>query len=122
MVKFSRNNRKPGSLGLFRRLLVGLKLGEEAVENLEVHRSNKEKQLVIPASKLNKFMVDKSLTEKNILKTEDVGNGNIRVTYMPRDFHNIHILNSMNSVRQLRKKNPFVKAIYDLGSRAMHLQ
>ena len=96
MVKFSRNNRKPGSLGLFRRLLVGLKLGEEAVENLEVHRSNKEKQLVIPASKLNKFMVDKSLTEKNILKTEDVGNGNIRVTYMPRDFHNIKAMRMRN--------------------------
>ena len=96
MVKFSRNNKKPGSMGLFRRLLVGLKIGEEAVENLEVHRSDKEKQLVIPASKLNKFMVDKALTEKNILKTEDVGNGNIRVTYMPRDFHNIKAMRMRN--------------------------
>ena len=96
MVKFSRNNRKPGSMGLFRRLLVGLKIGEEAAENLEVHRSNKEKQLVIPASKLNKFMVDKALTEKNILKTEDVGNGNIRVTYMPQDFRNIKAMRMRN--------------------------
>mgnify|MGYP001715752426 CR=1 FL=1 len=96
MVKFSRNNSKPGSTGLFRRLLVGLKIGEEAAENLEVHRSNKEKQLVIPASKLNKFMVDKALTEKNILKTEDVGNGNIRVTYMPQDFRNIKAMRMRN--------------------------
>jgi len=61
-----------------------------------VHRSNKEKQLVIPASKLNKFMVDKALTEKNILKTEDVGNGNIRVTYMPQDFRNIKAMRMRN--------------------------
>ena len=122
MVKFSRDNRKPGSEGLFRKLLVALKLGEAAEKNLEVHRSNKEKQLVISASKLNQFMADKSLTEKNILKTEDLGGGKIRVTYMPQDFHNIHILDWVKSVRQLRKKNPFVKAIYDLGSRAMRLQ
>ena len=121
-VKFSRDNSKPGSMGRFRRLLVGLKIGEAAESNLEVHRSNKEKQLVIAASKLNQFMADKSLTEKNILKTEDVGNGNIRVTYMPQDFRNVHFLNRVNSVRQLRKKNPFIKAIYDLGSRAMRLQ
>ena len=122
MVKFSRDNGKPGSTGRFRKLLVGLKIGEAAEQNLDVHRSNKEKQLVISASKLNQFMVDKSLTEKNILKTEDVGKGQIRVTYMPQNFRNVHSLNAVNSVRQLRKKNPFVKAIYDLGSRAMRLQ
>ena len=122
MVKFSRDNSKPGSMGRFRKLLVGLKIGEAAEKNLEVHRSNKEKQLVISASKLNQFMADKSLTEKNILKTEDLGGGKIRVTYMPQDFHNIHILDWLKSVRQLRKKNPFVKAIYDLGSHAMRLQ
>lgn len=122
MVKFSRDNSKPGSTGRFRRLLVGLKIGEAAESNLEVHRSNKEKQLVMSAEKLNKFMADKALTEKNILKTEDMGGGKIRVTYMPQDFHNIHILDWLKSVRQLRKKNPFVKAIYDLGSRAMRLQ
>lgn len=122
MVKFSRDNSKPGSTGRFRRLLVGLKIGEAAESNLEVHRSNKEKQLVISASKLNQFMADKSLTEKNVLKTEDLGGGKIRVTYMPQDFRNIHILDWLKSVRQLRKKNPFVKAIYDLGSRAMRLQ
>ena len=122
MVKFSRDNSKPGSMGRFRKLLVGLKIGEAAEGNLEVHRSNKEKQLVISASKLNQFMADKSLTEKNILKTEDLGGGKIRVTYMPQDFRNIHILDWVKSVRQLRKKNPFVKAIYDLGSRAMRLQ
>lgn len=121
-VKFSRDNSKPGSMGRFRKLLVGLKIGETAESNLEVHRSNKEKQLVISASKLNQFMADKSLTEKNILKTEDLGGGKIRVTYMPQDFRNIHILDWVKSVRQLRKKNPFVKAIYDLGSRAMRLQ
>ena len=122
MVKFSRDNSKPGSMGRFRKLLVGLKIGEAAEANLEVHRSNKEKQLVIAASKLNQFMADKSLTEKNILKTEDVGGGKIRVTYMPQDFHNIHIQDLVKSVRQVRKKNPFVKAIYDLGSRAMRRQ
>lgn len=122
MVKFSRDSSKPGSMGMFRKLLVKFKIGEAAESNLEVHRSNKEKQLVMSAEKLNKFMVDKALTEKNILKTEDVGNGNIRVTYMPQDFRNIHFLNAVNSVRQIRKKNPFVKAIYDLGSRAMRLQ
>ena len=88
-VKFSRDNSKPGSMGRFRKLLVGLKIGEAAESNLEVHRSNKEKQLVISASKLNQFMADKSLTEKNILKTEDVGGGKIRVTYMPQDFRNV---------------------------------
>ena len=122
MVKFSRDNSKPGSMGRFRKLLVGLKIGEAAEKNLEVHRSNKEKQLVISASKLNQFMADKSLTEKNILKTEDLGGGKIRVTYMPQDFRNVHFLNAVNSVRQLRRKNPFIKAIYDLGSRAMRLQ
>lgn len=122
MAKFSRDNSKPGSTGRFRKLLVGLKIGEAAESNLEVHRSNKEKQLVISASKLNHFMADKSLTEKNVLKTEDLGGGKIRVTYMPQDFHNIHILDWVKSVRQLKKKNPFVKAIYDLGSRAMRLQ
>ena len=122
LFQFSRDNSKPGSMGRFRKLLVGLKIGEAAEKNLEVHRSNKEKQLVISASKLNQFMADKSLTEKNILKTEDLGGGKIRVTYMPQDFHNIHILDWLKSVRQLRKKNPFVKAIYDLGSRAMRLQ
>ena len=121
-VKFSRDNSKPGSMGRFRKLLVGLKIGETAESNLEVHRSNKEKQLIIAASKLDQFMADKSLTEKNVLKTEDLGGGKIRVTYMPQDFHNIHILDWVKSVRQLRKKNPFVKAIYDLGSRAMRLQ
>ena len=122
LFQFSRDNSKPGSTGRFRRLLVGLKIGEAAEKNLEVHRSNKEKQLVIAASKLNQFMADKSLTEKNVLKTEDLGGGKIRVTYMPQDFHNIHILDWLKSVRQLRKKNPFVKAIYDLGSHAMRLQ
>ena len=121
-VKFSRDSSKPGSMGMFRKLLVKFKIGEAAESNLEVHRSNKEKQLVMSAEKLNKFMVDKALTEKNILKTEDVGNGNIRVTYMPQDFRNVHFLNAVNSVRQIRRKNPFIKAIYDLGSRAMRLQ
>ena len=121
-VKFSRDSSKPGSMGMFRKLLVKLRIGEEAAENLEVHRSNKEKQLVIAASKLDKFMAKKALTEKNILKTEDLGGGKIRVTYMPQDFHNIHILDWVKSVRQLKKKNPFIKAIYDLGSRAMRLQ
>ena len=122
MVKFSRDNSKPGSMGRFRKLLVGLKIGEAAESNLEVHRSNKEQQLVIAASKLDKFMAKKALTEKNILKAEDLGGGKIRLTYMPQDFHNIHILDWVKSVRQLKKKNPFVKAIYDLGSRAMRLQ
>ena len=121
-VKFSRDSSKPGSMGMFRKLLVKFKIGEAAESNLEVHRSNKEKQLVMSAEKLNKFMVDKALTEKNILKTEDVGNGNIRVTYMPQDFRNVHFLNAVNSVRQIRRKNPFIKAIYDLGSHAMRLQ
>ena len=96
MVKYSRDNSKPRSMGRFRRLLVGLKIGEAAESNLEVHRSNKEKQLVIAASKLNQFMADKSLTEKNILKTEDLGGGKIRVTYMPQDFRNIKAMRMRN--------------------------
>lgn len=122
MPKFSANTSGESRVGNFRRMMDALKSGVKPSPRVEVHDGRREVTADIGVSQVKRFMKDKRLTDDEVISRRELPNGKVRITYYARSAMDIGYADQAKSVRQVAKRNPFVKALYDLASKAMHKQ
>ena len=120
--KFSANTSGESRVGNFRRMMEAIKSGVKPSPRLEVHDGRREVTADIGMSQVKRFMKDKRLTDDEVISRRELPNGKVRITYYARSAMDIGYADYVKSVRQVAKRNPFVKALYDLASKAMHKQ
>ena len=121
MPKFSANTQESPT-GNFKLLKDRIRsfVGVTPEDNLELPDRPKRTVTISP-SKLEQFMKDKWIKEKDIISTEPQNNGKIKVTYYPNT-HDVGYADWVKSVRQVAKRNPFVQALYKRAHAAMKNQ
>ena len=122
MPKFSARTNGESRAGNFRRMMDALKSGVKPSPRVEVHDGRREVTADIGVSQVKRFMKDKRLTDDEVISRRELPNGKVRITYYARSAMDIGYADYAKSVRQVAKRNPFVKALYDLASKAMHKQ
>ena len=122
MPKFSARTNGESRVGNFRRMMDALKSGVKPSPHVEVHDGRREVTADIGVSQVKRFMKDKRLTDDEVISRRELPNGKVRITYYARSAMDIGYADYAKSVRQVAKRNPFVKALYDLASKAMHKQ
>ena len=122
MPKFSARTNGESRVGNFRRMMDALKSGVKPSPRVEVHDGRREVTADIGVSQVKRFMKDKRLTDDEVISRRELPNGKVRITYYARSAMDIGYADQAKSVRQVAKRNPFVKALYDLASKAMHKQ
>ena len=122
MPKFSARANGESRVGNFRRMMDALKSGVKPSPRVEVHDGRREVTADIGVSQVKRFMKDKRLTDDEVISRRELPNGKVRITYYARSAMDIGYADQAKSVRQVAKRNPFVKALYDLASKAMHKQ
>ena len=122
MPKFSARTNGESRVGNFRRMMDALKSGVKPSPRVEVHDGRREGTADIGVSQVKRFMKDKRLTDDEVISRRELPNGKVRITYYARSAMDIGYADQAKSVRQVAKRNPFVKALYDLASKAMHKQ
>ena len=122
MPKFSARTNGESRVGNFRRVMDALKTGVKPSPRVEVHDGRREVTADIGVSQVKRFMKDKRLTDDEVISRRELPNGKVRITYYARSAMDIGYADQAKSVRQVAKRNPFVKALYDLASKAMHKQ
>ena len=122
MPKFSARTNGESHVGNFRRMMDALKSGVKPSPRVEVHDGRREVTADIGVSQVKRFMKDKRLTDDEVISRRELPNGKVRITYYARSAMDIGYADYAKSVRQVAKRNPFVKALYDLASKAMHKQ
>ena len=122
MPKFSARTNGESRVGNFRRMMDALKSGVKPSPRVEVHDGRREVTADIGVSQVKRFMKDKRLTDDEVISRRELPNGKVRITYYARSAMDIGYADYAKSVRQVAKRNPFVKALYDLASKAMHKQ
>ena len=122
MPKFSARTNGESRVGNFRRMMDALKSGVKPSPRVEVHDGRREVTADIGVSQVKRFMKDKRLTDDEVISRRELPNGKVRITYYARSAMDIGYADHAKSVRQVAKRNPFVKALYDLASKAMHKQ
>ena len=122
MPKFSARTNGESRVGNFRRMMDALKSGVRPSPRVEVHDGRREVTADIGVSQVKRFMKDKRLTDDEVISRRELPNGKVRITYYARSAMDIGYADQAKSVRQVAKRNPFVKALYDLASKAMHKQ
>ena len=122
MPKFSARTNGESRVGNFRRMMDALKSGVKPSPRVEVHDGRREVTADIGVSQVKRFMKDKRLTDDEVISRRELPNGKVRITYHARSVMDIGYADQAKSVRQVAKRNPFVKALYDLASKAMHKQ
>ena len=122
MPKFSVRTNGESRVGNFRRMMDALKSGVKPSPRVEVHDGRREVTADIGVSQVKRFMKDKRLTDDEVISRRELPNGKVRITYYARSAMDIGYADQAKSVRQVAKRNPFVKALYDLASKAMHKQ
>ena len=122
MPKFSARTNGESRVGNFRRVMDALKSGVKPSPRVEVHDGRREVTADIGVSQVKRFMKDKRLTDDEVISRRELPNGKVRITYYARSAMDIGYADYAKSVRQVAKRNPFVKALYDLASKAMHKQ
>ena len=122
MPKFSARTNGESRVGNFRRMMDALKSGVKPSPRVEVHDGRREVTADIGVSQVKRFMKDKRLTDDEVISRRELPNGKVRITYYARSAMDIGYADQTKSVRQVAKRNPFVKALYDLASKAMHKQ
>ena len=122
MPKFSARTNGESRVGNFRRMMDALKSGVKPSPRVEVHDGRREVTADIGVSQVKRFMKDKRLTDDEVISRRELPNGKVRITYHARSAMDIGYADQAKSVRQVAKRNPFVKALYDLASKAMHKQ
>nr|DAQ88786.1 MAG TPA: hypothetical protein [Caudoviricetes sp.] len=122
MPKFSARTNGESRVGNFRRMMDALKSGVKPSPRVEVHDGRREVTADIGVSQVKRFMKDKRLTDDEVISRRELPNGKVRITYYARSAMDIGYADQAKSVRQVAKRNPFVKALYALASKAMHKQ
>ena len=122
MPKFSARTNGESRVGNFRRMMDALKTGVKPSPRVEVHDGRREVTADIGVSQVKRFMKDKRLTDDEVISRRELPNGKVRITYYARSAMDIGYADYAKSVRQVAKRNPFVKALYDLASKSMHKQ
>ena len=122
MPKFSARTNGESRVGNFRRMMDALKSGVKPSPRVEVHDGRREVTADIGVSQVKRFMKDKRLTDDEVISRRELPNGKVRITYYARSAMDIGYADYAKSVRQVAKRNPFAKALYDLASKAMHKQ
>ena len=108
-----------GNLKLLKDRIRNL-VGVTPADNIELP-GRVQRTVTLSPKDLEKRIRERWIQEKNIISEEKQKDGKITVTYYP-DTHDIGYADYAKSVRQVAKRNPFVKALYDLASKAMHKQ
>ena len=122
MPKFSARTKEESPKGNFGRLKEGIRslVGVKAAENLELP-GRVQRTVTLSPKDLEKRIRERWIQEKNIISKEKQKDGKIAVTYYP-DTHDVGYADYVKSVRQVAKRNPFVKVLYDLAHKAMKKQ
>ena len=122
MPKFSARTNGESPKGNFKLLKDRIRnlVGVTPVDNVELP-GRISRTVTITPKELEHRIEERWIQKKNIISEEKQKNGKITVTYYP-DTHDVGYADYAKSVRQVAKRNPFVKALYDLASKAMHKQ
>ena len=121
MPKFSANTQEDRK-GNFKWLTGAIRsfVGVAPADNLELPGRPTREQILSP-KELERRVKERWIQEKNIISQEKQPDGKIKVTYYP-DTHDVGYADWVKSVRQVAKRNPFVKILYDLAHKAMKKQ
>ena len=121
MPKFSANTQESRK-GNFKWLTGAIRrfVGVAPADNLELPGRPIREQ-VLSSKELEQRIKERWIQEKNIISQEKQPDGKIKVTYYP-DTHDVGYVDWIKSVRQVAKRNPFVKILYDLAHKAMKKQ
>ena len=95
-------------------------VGVAPADNLELPDRVRREEVLTP-KELERRIKERWIQEKNIISEEAQPNGKIKVTYYP-DTHDVGYADWVKSVRQVAKRNPFVKALYKRAHAAMKKQ
>ena len=95
-------------------------VGVAPADNLELPGRPIREQ-VLSSKELERRIKERWIQQKNIISQEKQPDGRIKVTYYP-DTHDVGYADWVKSVRQVAKRNPFVKILYDLAHKAMKKQ
>ena len=120
--KFSANTsgeRPKGNFKLLKDRIRSL-VGVAPADNLELP-GRVQRTVTLSPKDLEKRIRERWIQEKNIISKEKQKDGKIAVTYYP-DTHDVGYADYVKSVRQVAKRNPFVKVLYDLAHKAMKKQ
>ena len=121
MPKFSANTQEDRK-GNFKWLTGAIRsfVGVAPASNLELPGRPTREQILSP-KELERRIKERWIQAKNIISQEKQPDGKIKVTYYP-DTHDVGYADWIKSVRQVAKRNPFVKILYDLAHKAMKKQ
>jgi hypothetical protein len=120
--KFSANTSNNAPKGNFKLLKDRIRslVGVAPADNLELP-GRVQRTVTLSPKDLEKRIRERWIQEKNIISKEKQKDGKIAVTYYP-DTHDVGFADDVKSVRQVAKRNPFVKVLYDLAHKAMKKQ
>ena len=120
--KFSANTSGESPKGNFKLLKDRIRslVGVAPLDNLELPGRVRRTVILSPA-KLEQRVKGGWIQKKNIISEEKQKDGKIAVTYYP-DTRDVGYADYVKSVRQVAKRNPFVKVLYDLAHKAMKKQ
>ena len=120
-IRFSANTQKrpKGNFTLLKDRIRSF-VGVAPADNLELP-GRVQRTVTLSPKDLEKRIRERWIQEKNIISKEKQKDGKIAVTYYP-DTHDVGYADYVKSVRQVAKRNPFVKVLYDLAHKAMKKQ
>ena len=120
--KFSANTSGESPKGNFKLLKDRIRslVGVAPADNLELP-GRPTREVILSPQELERRIKERWIQEKNIISQEKQPDGKIKVTYYP-DTHDVGYADYVKSVRQVAKRNPFVKVLYDLAHKAMKKQ
>ena len=120
--KFSANTsgeRPKGNFKLLKDRIRSL-VGVAPADNLELP-GRVRRTVILSPKELERKIKERWIQKENIISEEQQKDGKIAVTYYP-DTHDVGFADDVKSVRQVAKRNPFVKVLYDLAHKAMKKQ
>ena len=119
--KFSANTQEDRK-GNFKWLTGAIRsfVGVAPADNLELP-GRPTREVILSPQELERRIKERWIQEKNIISQEKQPDGKIKVTYYP-DTHDVGYADWVKSVRQVAKRNPFVKILYDIAHKAMKKQ
>ena len=120
-IRFSANTQESRK-GNFKWLTGAIRkfVGVAPLDNLELP-GRPTREVILSPQELERRIKERWIQEKNIISQEKQPDGKIKVTYYP-DTHDVGYADWVKSVRQVAKRNPFVKILYDLAHKAMKKQ
>ena len=120
-IKYSASldNEPAGSASRIRRVLDGVKNGTRPIGGVAVRDYRGTSSVTVGKGQEARFMRDRGLTAKDIVEREELDGGKVRLRYRMKG---LGPLGQLHTPRFLARTNPKIKAIYDLGEKAMHTQ